>query len=60
LIFFSLFSGIYGTLGTGTTSTTPGARWGTGTWIDLKGNFWFFGGQGYGSSDSSDFGEFLK
>ena len=50
------FSGIYGTQGTGTTSTTPGARFGANSWTDLNGNLWLFGGSGY---DSSSYGEFL-
>jgi hypothetical protein len=41
-------SGIYGTLGTGSTSNTPGARGGAVSWKDSKGDFWLFGGAGSG------------
>jgi len=51
-------SGIYGTLGSGTSCksgpacTTPGARWGGATWTDAAGNLWMFGGQGLDSTGS--------
>jgi len=38
--------GIYGTLGTGSTSNTPGARSGAISWIDSGDNLWLFGGNG--------------
>jgi len=42
-----LFSlGIYGILGSGTTSTTPGARYGANTWMGNQGDLWLFGGRG--------------
>ncbi len=44
-------TGIYGTLGTGTASTVPGARNGAVSWIDSSGNLWLFGGAiGFGGS----------
>ena len=44
--------GIYGTLGPAT-NNTPGARFGTVTWVDSSGNFWLFGGFGYDSNGSN-------
>jgi len=43
-------SGIYGTKGTGTTSTVPGSRYSSATWSDSNENLWLFGG--YGSAVS--------
>lgn len=37
--------GIYGTMGTPSTSNTPGARDGSASWIDASGNLWLFGGE---------------
>ena len=54
----SFFSGVYGSQGTGTTNTTPGARLGASSWIDLNGTLWLFGGAGYDNS-SSFVGEFF-
>lgn len=45
--------GIYGTLGAPATNNTPGARFGTVTWVDSSGNFWLFGGFGYDSNGSN-------
>ena len=56
-LFTFFFSGIYGIQGTGTTSTTPGARYYASSWIDSNGNLWMFGGQGFDSSSS--IGEFV-
>jgi N-acetylneuraminic acid mutarotase len=44
--------GVYGTLGTFAAGNTPGGREGASSWQDKNGNFWLFGGMGYGSSDS--------
>ena len=41
--------GTYGTEGTAAPSNAPGARWGSVSWKDANGNFWFFGGTGYDS-----------
>lgn len=35
---------VYGTMGIGSTSNTPGARAGAASWIDSNGDFWLFGG----------------
>ena len=32
---------------------TPGARRGAMSWIDVQGEFWLFGGQGYDSTSAS-------
>lgn len=47
-------SGIYGTKGTSTVATCPGARWQNqqSSWVDTTGNLWLFGGVGYGSLGS--------
>jgi len=41
-------SGVYGTLGTPSTSNFPGARNWAVSWADASGNFWLFGGSGTG------------
>ncbi|HTT04061.1 MAG TPA: kelch repeat-containing protein [Steroidobacteraceae bacterium] len=41
--------GVYGTLGAGSTGSVPGARQAAISWIDGSGNFWLFGGIGYGA-----------
>jgi N-acetylneuraminic acid mutarotase len=43
-------SGVYGSLGTGSTGTAPGARQDAASWIDSSGRLWLFGGQGYDAS----------
>ena len=46
-------NGVYGTLGVASVSNVPGARGSQGvavTWTDASGNFWLFGGDGYGLS----------
>ena len=39
----------YGTQGSGSSSTVPGARQGLVSWMDSSNNFWLFGGLGIGS-----------
>ena len=43
-------SGLYGTKGVAAASNMPGGRKWTASWQDSTGNFWMFGGQGYGST----------
>lgn len=43
-------SGSYGAEGTPGVNNYPGARSGAFNWTDEKGNFWLFGGYGYGGS----------
>jgi N-acetylneuraminic acid mutarotase len=43
-------SGDYGTQGTVSASTVPGARQAANSWIDSSGHLWLFGGVGYGAS----------
>ncbi|WP_413943141.1 kelch repeat-containing protein [Bdellovibrio sp. HCB-162] len=43
-------NGVYGTRGVPSTANAPGARRGYAPSIDASGNFWFFGGYGYGAS----------
>lgn len=40
--------GIYGTKGVSGSSNFPGSRMESTTWVDTAGNFWLFGGYGYG------------
>jgi hypothetical protein len=40
--------GVYGTKGVPAASNTPGARVSSSSWTDASGNFWLFGGGGYG------------
>ncbi|HMU47026.1 MAG TPA: kelch repeat-containing protein [Chitinophagaceae bacterium] len=42
--------GVYGTLGTESSTNKPGARYGSLTWIDSNNNLWLFGGYGYDGS----------
>lgn len=44
-------NGSYGTQGLFELTNTPGARAESMGWTDKSGNFWLFGGYGYGSSD---------
>ena len=44
--------GSYGTKGVPDTANVPGARGGSISWKDSDGNFWLFGGQGYGITTS--------
>ncbi len=50
-------SGIYGSLGSGSSNNTPGARAGSTTWSDGSGDLWLFGGGGAGG-DFNDLWEF--
>jgi hypothetical protein len=47
-------SGVYGTLGVGSTSNYPGGREEGFSWVDTSGNFWIFGGWGWDSQGSYD------
>ncbi len=50
----------YGTLGLGSATNVVGARDGASAFVDLQGNFWLFGGEGYdttGFVDLSDLWE---
>lgn len=38
-------AGVYGTLGTASSSNIPGARQDAATWADAMGNLWLFGGE---------------
>jgi N-acetylneuraminic acid mutarotase len=41
--------GLYGTKGTPAAGDIPGGHDSAVSWMDAAGNFWFFGGEGYGS-----------
>lgn len=45
--------GVYGTQGVPSPANDPGAREFMITWTDAGGNFWMFGGEGYGSAGAS-------
>jgi N-acetylneuraminic acid mutarotase len=47
--------GVYGTLGTASTSNMPGARNSAVSWTDSSGNFWLFGGNGEAQSGSGGY-----
>ncbi len=38
--------GVYGTLGTPSSTNIPGGRFGASSWTDSSGNFWLYGGNG--------------
>jgi hypothetical protein len=42
--------GVYGNQGNGSANNVPGARYFSSSWTDSQGNFWLFGGLGYGNS----------
>jgi N-acetylneuraminic acid mutarotase len=46
--------GVYGTLGAPAAGNTPGARAEAVSWTDHKGNFWLFGGIGFGVIATDD------
>ena len=45
--------GTYGTQGTAAAANVPGSRSSSGTWTDLSGNLWLFGGDGADSVGTS-------
>jgi hypothetical protein len=59
IVLLFVFSGIYGTKGTGTTSTTPGGRSSARSWTDVNGTLWLFGGYGYESGSSGECFDFF-
>jgi N-acetylneuraminic acid mutarotase len=48
-------NGVYGVKGTPAPANVPGARSGSVSWIDGKGNLWLFGGTGYDVAGNSGF-----
>jgi hypothetical protein len=54
--------GAYGTLGTGSSTTTPGARHSHNTMKDNSGNLWLFGGYGWSAYNDTvgDLNDFWK
>jgi hypothetical protein len=54
--------GTYGTQGQPASGNVPGARYFSVSWIDTSGNFWLFGGGGYGyqSGDTGDLNDLWK
>lgn len=48
-------SGVYGTLGTPSSTNVPGARLSPGQWVDSSGQLWMFGG--YGMDGSGTIGD---
>jgi N-acetylneuraminic acid mutarotase len=48
-------SGVYGTQGTASASSAPGARYSASSWIDTSGNLWLFGGVGYDSTGAAGY-----
>lgn len=47
--------GIYGTRGSAATTNKPGARYSASGCVDGNGDFWLFGGYGYGSSSPDSY-----
>jgi hypothetical protein len=52
--------GTYGTKGLAAPGNVPGAREGAVSFTDAAGNFWLFGGYGYGSSGSGQLNDLWK
>ncbi len=46
-------SGVYGTMGTASVGSVPGARYSASSWLDSTGNLWLFGGVGYDSAGAT-------
>ena len=46
-------NGSYGTLGSASSTTTPGGRYGAVSWVDASGNLLLFGGNGYDATATS-------
>jgi N-acetylneuraminic acid mutarotase len=44
------YAGVYGVQGTPDPANFPGSRGAAATWTDPSGNFWLFGGTGYGAN----------
>ena len=42
--------GTYGTVGTASSTNTPGSRFSSAAWPDKSGRLWVFGGKGYGAN----------
>jgi N-acetylneuraminic acid mutarotase len=47
--------GLYGTLGTASSSNNPGGKGSAVGWMDAGGNFWIFGGDGIDSASSAGY-----
>ncbi len=45
--------GVYGTQDAASAINVPGARYAASSWTDSSGNFWLFGGVGYGSAGAA-------
>jgi N-acetylneuraminic acid mutarotase len=56
-------TGVYGTQGSAAAGNTPGSRSAAAAWRDGNGNFWLFGGNGFGATgtrgDLNDLWEFI-
>lgn len=52
--------GSYGSLGVAASSNIPGARLGSISWADEKGNFWLFGGAGNAATESGSLNDLWK
>ena len=52
--------GVYGTLGVAAPENCPGARQDAAAWKDAAGNFWLFGGRGYGAYGSGDLNDLWR
>jgi hypothetical protein len=48
-------AGVYGTLGTPASANIPGGRFSAVSWIDVSGNLWLFGGDGYDSTETEGY-----
>jgi hypothetical protein len=55
-----VFTGVYGVQGTPAASNKPGARSFSYSWRDHAGNFWLFGGHGYGNSGQGHLNDLWK
>jgi hypothetical protein len=54
------YSGVYGTLGTASSTNMPGARDSAVSWMDTSGNLWLFGGEGDATNAAGDLNDLWK
>jgi hypothetical protein len=47
-------AGMYGTLGKPAPGNNPGSRRYASRWVDNRGNFWLFGGDGFDANDNEN------
>lgn len=52
--------GVYGVVGVSAPSNSPGGRFAGASWVDLSGNLWMFGGQGWSNASLNQLNDLWK